>query len=121
MYPAYLRMKLLFSSKEKKIVMLWTWYHTVLSVDAIDSSGEQQFGVEHNIFKQRINLLGNFIQNAEQETINKSHNQTQVTVETTEAKPCSSCYGAREGCCQTCAEVRDAYRQKVNPFSILNL
>lgn len=26
---------------------------------------------------------------------------------------CKSCYGARDGCCATCAEVREAYRQKV--------
>ena len=25
---------------------------------------------------------------------------------------CGSCYGARDGCCNTCGDVRDAYRQK---------
>ncbi|KAI9552295.1 hypothetical protein GHT06_022659 [Daphnia sinensis] len=83
-----------------------------LSVDAVDSSGEQQLGVEHNIFKQRLSLSGEALQAAELESINKSHNQTQTTTEDTAIKPCNSCYGAKEGCCDTCAEVREAYRQK---------
>lgn len=82
-------------------------------MDAVDSSGEQQFGVEHNIFKQRIDLLGNALQDAELEPINKSHNKTEETTEAKVTEACSSCYGARDGCCQTCADVRDAYRQKV--------
>jgi hypothetical protein len=84
-----------------------------LSVDAIDSSGEQQFGVEHNIFKQRLNLLGEPLQAAELESINKNHNKTEATTEDAASKPCNSCYGAKDGCCDTCAEVREAYRQKV--------
>ena len=83
-------------------------------MDAIDSSGEQQFGVEHNIFKQRINMLGMPLQEAELEPINKTHNKTEETTETTAIKSCGSCYGAKEGCCDTCADVRDAYRLKVH-------
>lgn len=91
----------------------------VLSVDAVDSSGEQQFGVEHNIFKQRIDLLGNALQDAELESINKNHNKSEETTEVSSTQACSSCYGAKEGCCQTCADVRDAYRQKVKSCSNL--
>lgn len=82
-------------------------------MDAVDSSGEQQLGVEHNIFKQRLSLSGEALQAAELESINKSHNQTHTTTEDTAIKSCNSCYGAKEGCCDTCAEVREAYRQKV--------
>lgn len=82
-------------------------------MDAVDSSGEQQLGVEHNIFKQRLSLSGEALQAAELDHINKSHNKTDTTTEETAIKPCGSCYGSREGCCDTCAEVREAYRQKV--------
>lgn len=88
---------------------------TVLSVDVVDSSGDHQFGVEHNIFKQRLNLDGAAIEEAEQDTINKQHNVTEtstVAPAETAAALCLSCYGAREGCCNQCADVRDAYRQK---------
>lgn len=88
-----------------------------LSVDAVDSSGEQQFGVEHNIFKQRLNLLGEPLQAAELEEINKTHNKTETSTEESASKPCNSCYGAKEGCCETCAEVREAYRQKVKDLN----
>lgn len=81
-------------------------------MDVIDSSGEQHFGVEHNIFKQRLDLLGQSLNEAEPETINKSHNTTNEHEKVT-SKYCLSCYGAKEGCCNSCAEVRDAYRQKV--------
>lgn len=84
-----------------------------LSVDAVDSSGEQQFGVEHNIFKQRLNLLGEALHAAELESINITHNKTETNLEDSASKPCYSCYGAKDGCCETCAEVREAYRQKV--------
>lgn len=88
-----------------------------MSVDAVDSSGEQQFGVEHNIFKQRIDLLGNPIQDAELESINVIHNSTKNTTTEVVTKLCLSCYGARDGCCNTCSDVRDAYRQKVTSYS----
>ena len=83
-------------------------------MDAIDSSGEQQFGVEHNIFKRRLDLEGNPLQEAELDTLNKSHNNTEVVpqVANVTEKACLSCYGARDGCCDTCAEVREAYRKK---------
>ena len=91
-------------------------FFLVLSVDVIDSSGEHQFGVEHNVYKRRLDLQGNPLQEAELDTINKNHNKTttapEVTPSSTTEKVCKSCYGAREGCCNTCAEVREAYRQK---------
>jgi len=84
-----------------------------LSVDAIDSSGEQQFGVEHNIFKRRLDLEGKPLQEAELDTLNKSHNKTEnATTDIVPLKACKSCYGAADGCCNTCADVREAYRKK---------
>ena len=34
------------------------FFCTVLSIDAMDVSGEQQIDVDHNILKQRLDLLG---------------------------------------------------------------
>ncbi len=60
-------------------------------------------------------MLGEPLQEAELESINKTHNKTEETSETAAAiKSCGSCYGAKDGCCDTCADVRDAYRIKVN-------
>ena len=70
---------------------------TVLSVDALDSSGEQQFAVEHNIFKKRLNLEGQALQEAELDTINKNYNATTeestTSTESTKLEVCKSCYG----------------------------
>ena len=69
-------------------------FQSVLSVDAIDSSGEQQFGVESNIFKKRLDLEGRALQEAELDTINKNYNKTEPsTTETTSVEVCKSCYG----------------------------
>lgn len=67
-----------------------------MSVDAIDSSGEQQFGVEHNIFKKRLNLEGQALQEAELDTLNKNYNMTTestLSTESTKLEVCKSCYG----------------------------
>jgi len=36
----------------------------VISIDAMDVSGEQQIDVDHNIYKQRLNLSGEIISDA---------------------------------------------------------
>jgi hypothetical protein len=67
-----------------------------LSVDAIDSSGEQQFAVEHNIFKKRLDLEGKALQEPELDTINKNYNTTTESITSTEStklEVCKSCYG----------------------------
>ena len=87
----------------------------VLSLDVIDSSGDQHFGVEHDIFKQRLDSMGNPVQAAQIESVNKIHNMTgtnSTELELTKPSTCLSCYGAKDGCCNTCSDVRDAYRQK---------
>lgn len=43
------------------IASLFRVYFVVLSVDAMDVSGEQQLDVEHNVYKQRLNLTGSVI------------------------------------------------------------
>ena len=36
-------------------------FATVVTIDAMDVSGEQQIDVDHNIFKQRLNSSGDII------------------------------------------------------------
>ncbi|KAH7524422.1 hypothetical protein FEM48_Zijuj06G0117500 [Ziziphus jujuba var. spinosa] len=91
---------------------------SILSLDAMDISGEQHLDVRHDIFKKRLDSHGNVIE-ARQDGIGApkiekplqrhggrlEHNETY----------CGSCYGAEasdEECCNNCEEVREAYRKK---------
>lgn len=112
-----------------------------LSIDAMDSSGEQHSQIEHSIFKRRLDSEGNPIAGDDpvktqvlgessigKMPVNSSHNDDHDHKEketekekpkvndTALAKPqCSSCYGAETvhlKCCNTCEEVQEAYRLK---------
>lgn len=49
------------------ICLTFYWF-LVLSIDAIDVSGEQHINIEHNIYKRRLNLKGEPIEKPEKET-----------------------------------------------------
>ncbi|GAB2217221.1 hypothetical protein Droror1_Dr00000393 [Drosera rotundifolia] len=91
---------------------------SLLSVDAMDISGEQHLDVRHDIIKKRMDSHGNVIE-ARQDGIGApkierplqkhggrlEHNETY----------CGSCYGAEaadDDCCNSCEDVREAYRKK---------
>lgn len=91
---------------------------SLLSVDAMDISGEQHLDVRHDIIKKRIDSHGNVIE-ARKDGIGApkierplqkhggrlEHNETY----------CGSCYGAEaadDDCCNSCEDVREAYRKK---------
>jgi cytochrome c553 len=88
----------------------------LLSLDALDVSGEQHFDISHEVFKIRLGLDGNVIAvellnvtatAAASASANKS-SELQVPM-------CGSCYGAEtnsEQCCNTCDDVKTAYRRK---------
>ncbi|XP_059608616.1 endoplasmic reticulum-Golgi intermediate compartment protein 3 [Phlebotomus argentipes] len=96
-----------------------------LSVDAMDTAGEQHLHIEHNVYKQRLDLDGNVITGDKPvkemitSTVKKAEQSTAKP--TTEKPPenttpaCGSCYGAQFNnthCCNTCQDVIDAYRVK---------
>lgn len=96
-----------------------------LSLDAMDSTGEQHLHIEHNIFKRRLTLQGDAIEEPKKEDIQSSTSAKKLneTIQTSstekskekEAPVCGSCYGAGHNdthCCQTCQDVIDAYRDK---------
>nr|AWW16504.1 endoplasmic reticulum-Golgi intermediate compartment protein 3-like protein [Ipomoea pes-caprae] len=91
---------------------------SLLSVDAMDISGEQHLDIRHDIFKKRIDSHGNVIE-VRQEGIGApkvekplqrhggrlEHNETY----------CGTCFGAEmsdDDCCNSCEEVREAYRKR---------
>ncbi|GER55520.1 endoplasmic reticulum-Golgi intermediatecompartment protein [Striga asiatica] len=91
---------------------------TLLSLDTMDISGERHMDIRHDIFKKRIDSHGNVIE-VRQDGIGApkierplqrhggrlEHNETY----------CGSCFGAEasdDDCCNSCEEVREAYRKK---------
>ncbi|KAH8514643.1 hypothetical protein H0E87_007461 [Populus deltoides] len=91
---------------------------SLLSVDAIDISGEQHLDIRHDISKKRINAHGDVIE-VRQEGIGapkidrplQSHGGRLGHNE----EYCGSCFGGEmsdDDCCNTCEEVREAYRRK---------
>ena len=88
-----------------------------LSIDAMDVSGEQQIDVDHDIFKQRLNKDGKPVDDEpEKHELGDPSKQLIDAVKTTlSPKRCESCYGAENAdmkCCNTCEDVREAYRAK---------
>lgn len=86
-----------------------------LSIDAMDVSGEQQIDVMHSILKRRMDVDGNAIdENAEKGDLgDKSHEAKEILK--LDENRCESCYGAETSdqmCCNTCEDVREAYRKK---------
>eukprot|EP00268_Persea_americana_P068092 TRINITY_DN943_c0_g1_i10.p1 TRINITY_DN943_c0_g1~~TRINITY_DN943_c0_g1_i10.p1 ORF type:complete len:384 (-),score=58.03 TRINITY_DN943_c0_g1_i10:743-1894(-) len=91
---------------------------SLLSVDAMDISGEQHYDIRHDIIKKRIDHHGNIIESRadgigapkierplQRHGGRLDHNETY----------CGSCFGAEasdDDCCNSCEEVREAYRKK---------
>jgi len=104
-----------------------------LGIDAMDISGEQHIDIEHNIYKRRLDLDGKPIEDAQKDVqivaiakiVNTFNNKTSEELGTqndTNAVGevvCQSCYGAeneKTKCCNTCNDVREAYRIKTWKF-----
>lgn len=91
---------------------------SLLSVDAMDISGERHYDIRHDIVKKRLDHLGNVLESRKdgigspkiEKPLQKhggrlDHNETY----------CGSCYGAEvseDDCCNSCEEVREAYQKK---------
>ncbi|XP_055833910.1 uncharacterized protein LOC129902606 [Solanum dulcamara] len=91
---------------------------SILSVDAMDISGEQHLDIRHDIIKKRIDVLGNVIETRKEgigaPTIDRPLQRHGGRLEHNETY-CGSCYGAEgsdDHCCNTCEDVREAYRKK---------
>lgn len=94
-----------------------------LTIDAMDISGDSQTDIIHNLFKTRLDLNGNILENdiikvSLQPLPKTNQNNTKIAdenIESTILPECESCYGAESAvhkCCSTCDEVKAAYRVK---------
>ncbi|CAI9104007.1 OLC1v1002609C1 [Oldenlandia corymbosa var. corymbosa] len=91
---------------------------SLLSLDAIDISGEEHLDIRHDIFKKRLDPHGNVIEVKKHgigaPKVEKPLQRHGGRLEDNE-KYCGSCYGAEasdDDCCNSCEEVREAYRKK---------
>jgi hypothetical protein len=94
-----------------------------LTLDAMDSAGELQLELSHNLFKKRLRdgvpvgvVRENVAQRGDPVPVANvsSPSPAANAASASSANPaCGSCYGAQtrpEQCCNTCEEVREAYR-----------
>ncbi|XP_078160430.1 uncharacterized protein LOC144555866 [Carex rostrata] len=91
---------------------------SLLAVDTMDVSGEQHYDIRHDISKKRLDPVGNTISSRKDGVggpkIERPLQKHGGRLEHNE-KYCGSCFGSEESddqCCNTCDEVRDAYRKK---------
>ncbi|KAA3449620.1 endoplasmic reticulum-Golgi intermediate compartment protein 3-like [Gossypium australe] len=91
---------------------------SIVSVDAMDISGEQHLDVKHDIIKKRLDAHGNVIEARPDgigaPKIEKPLQRHGGRLEHNETY-CGSCYGAEaadDDCCNSCEDVREAYRKK---------
>ncbi|CAG9784479.1 unnamed protein product [Diatraea saccharalis] len=84
-----------------------------LVLDAMDSSGEQHLQMDHNIHKRRLDLDGNPIEEPKKENFVTSSQRIEHNKTSLAKVECGSCYGAafnESQCCNTCEDVKEAYR-----------
>jgi hypothetical protein len=87
-----------------------------MSIDVMDVSDGYQSGIQDDVFKQRLDRNGKNISEArpEKQEINvrnaSAASEVSTAADAAQTKKCGSCYGAVEGCCNTCDEVREAYQ-----------
>ncbi|XP_049812251.1 endoplasmic reticulum-Golgi intermediate compartment protein 3 isoform X1 [Schistocerca nitens] len=86
-----------------------------LVLDAMDTSGEQHLHIEHNIYKRRLDKSGNPVEEPRKEDLGATITGSQFSQDSNTTKEtCGSCYGAGgpNECCNTCEQVKQAYRRK---------
>ncbi|PKA57945.1 Protein disulfide-isomerase 5-4 [Apostasia shenzhenica] len=91
---------------------------SLMSVDAMDISGERHYDIRHDIVKTRLDHLGNVIESKQGDIgapkIERPLQRHGGRLEHNETY-CGSCYGAEgddDHCCNSCEEVREAYRRR---------
>jgi endoplasmic reticulum-Golgi intermediate compartment protein 3 len=90
-----------------------------ISIAALDVSGHIQAEVDHDLSRQRLNSRGQPISTEEKHEVGPIKDQIPDHLNPEKKGVpdgyCGSCYGANSHenqCCNTCEEVRAAYREK---------
>lgn len=88
---------------------------TIVTIDLMSQSGDSQDGIKDDVFKQRLDNQGKIIEGTKPEkqvvnTNNTKNTESSAANKKENDEKCGSCYGAIHGCCNTCEEVREAYR-----------
>eukprot|EP00818_Percolomonas_sp_WS_P006560 CAMPEP_0117449938 /NCGR_PEP_ID=MMETSP0759-20121206/8206_1 /TAXON_ID=63605 /ORGANISM="Percolomonas cosmopolitus, Strain WS" /LENGTH=386 /DNA_ID=CAMNT_0005242435 /DNA_START=168 /DNA_END=1328 /DNA_ORIENTATION=- len=91
-----------------------------LSLDVMDVSGDHQVDVEHSFYKTRLHLDGTTLEEStlqeklDSKSLDEERAKKAIAVRNKE-NYCGSCYGAEDTksqCCNSCDQVREAYRKK---------
>lgn len=85
-----------------------------LSLDVMDVSGELELDVDHDIFRKRLSGDGTPLDDGEKHEVG-SKQALEPPAAGNGTVYCGSCYGAQQDehqCCNTCDEVREAYRRR---------
>lgn len=88
-----------------------------MSIDAMDISGSSQYDVLHHLVKHRLDPMGVPVAEPVKTELASKDQQKNATQE------CGSCYGAETpnlSCCNTCEDVREAYRLKGWAFAMVD-
>jgi hypothetical protein len=82
------------------------------SIDAMDVAGDQQLGLDHDVFKTRLHANGTEIHPPFKHQMHR--NESDLNATRLPDDYCGHCYGARPVtvCCNTCRSVRDGYNEK---------
>ncbi|KAJ3354099.1 Endoplasmic reticulum-Golgi intermediate compartment protein 3 [Kappamyces sp. JEL0680] len=86
----------------------------LLSIDVMDVAGEHQNSADHLMHKSRLDPEGKVIHKTQGTLGDANGEMDQARNKTTAPDYCGPCYGATKppsGCCNTCEDVRNAYRE----------
>ena len=82
----------------------------LVGIDVMDVAGDFQNDISTDMFKQRLDRSGNPIHKKKQGKVGEKTSHDIV-----EAKRngtyCGNCYGASNGCCNTCDDIKAAYEK----------
>jgi len=102
----------------------------LISMSAMDPSGNHELSTQHDFFKTRLDNLGQPVESAQRNnmggTLRTKDHLLEIKDSTStdsDSKPCMSCYGAGDPgeCCNTCDEVKQAYAKKGWKMPVLSM
>uniref|UniRef100_A0A7S1EQP9 Endoplasmic reticulum vesicle transporter C-terminal domain-containing protein n=2 Tax=Timspurckia oligopyrenoides TaxID=708627 RepID=A0A7S1EQP9_9RHOD len=81
----------------------------LLGIDALDATGNIQLEITNGLTKTRLDKFGKVVPTRK---VFPAERKKPIRSLSNEPSACGSCYGATDGCCNTCSDVQDAYRTR---------